>query len=40
MTKEEKILKIETLKRKATQLKRDVDYYESLQLGLSSSPVK
>jgi hypothetical protein len=32
MTKEEKLNKIESLKNKATQLKREVDYYNALQL--------
>jgi hypothetical protein len=32
MTKEEKIKKIESLKNKAIQLKKDVDYYNALQL--------
>ena len=34
MTKEEKLNKIESLKIKATQLKREVDYYNALQSGL------
>ena len=34
MTKEEKVKKIESLKIKATQLKKDVDYYNALQLAL------
>lgn len=34
MTKEEKLSKIMSLRVKAIQVKRDVDYYESLQLGL------
>lgn len=34
MTKEEKIKRIESLKDKATILKREVDYYNALQLGL------
>lgn len=38
MTKEEKQLKIESLKKKASELKRDVDYYNALQLALFSSP--
>lgn len=32
MTKEEKIKKIELLKDKANQLKREVDYFNALQL--------
>ena len=32
--KEEKIKKIEILKRKASELKKEVDYYTSLQLAL------
>jgi hypothetical protein len=32
MTREEKLKKIESLKTKATQLKKDVDYYNALQL--------
>lgn len=34
MTKEEKIKKIELLKRKASDLKKEVDYYNALQLAL------
>jgi hypothetical protein len=34
MTKEERIKKIEELREKASQLKRDVDYYNALQLAL------
>lgn len=34
MTREEKINYIESLKNKANQLKRDVDYYNALQLAL------
>ena len=34
MTKEEKIKKIDSLKRQASQLKKDVDYYNALQLAL------
>jgi hypothetical protein len=34
MTKEEKIAKIAALKSISVQLKRDVDYYNALQLGL------
>jgi hypothetical protein len=34
MTKEEKIKKIESLRNKANQLKREVDYYNALQLAL------
>jgi hypothetical protein len=32
MTREEKLKNIESLKTKATQLKKDVDYYNALQL--------
>lgn len=32
MTKEEKLKKIESLRNKANQLKREVDYYNALQL--------
>jgi hypothetical protein len=32
MTKEEKIKKITELKNKASELKREVDYYNALQL--------
>jgi hypothetical protein len=32
MTREEKIKKIESLKIKANQLKKEVDYYNALQL--------
>jgi hypothetical protein len=32
MTKEDKIKKIESLKNKANQLKREADYYNALQL--------
>lgn len=34
MTKEEKIKKIDSLKTKASQLKKEVDYYNALQLAL------
>lgn len=34
MTKEEKLLKLETLKQQANVLKREVDYYNALQLAL------
>lgn len=34
MTKEEKIIKLESLKAKASELKREVDYYNALQLAL------
>ncbi len=34
MTKEEKIKKIESLKKKASDLKKEVDYYNALQLAL------
>jgi hypothetical protein len=32
MTREEKLKKIDSLRKKATQLKKDVDYYNALQL--------
>mgnify|MGYP003640965774 CR=1 FL=1 len=34
MTKEEKKLKIESLKKQASELKKDVEYYNALQLAL------
>lgn len=34
MIKEEKLKKIEFLKKKASELKKDVDYYNALQLAL------
>lgn len=34
MTKEEKLNKINSLKQRAEQLKREVDYYNALQLAL------
>ena len=34
MTREEKLKKIDSLRKKATQLKKDVDYYNALQLAL------
>jgi hypothetical protein len=34
MTKEEKLLKIETLKKQASEIKKEVDYYNALQTGL------
>lgn len=34
MTKNEKIEKIQSLKKKASELKSDADYYNALQLGL------
>jgi hypothetical protein len=34
MTKEEKLNKINSLKQRADQLKREVDYYNALQLAL------
>jgi len=34
MTKEEKIKKITSLKQRAEQLKREVDYFNALQLAL------
>ncbi len=34
MTRDEKIKEIESLRMKASELKRDVDYYNALQLAL------
>lgn len=34
MTKEEKLDKITSLKKKAEELKRDIDYFNALQLAL------
>lgn len=34
MTKEEKKLKLESLRKKASEVKKDVDYYNALQLAL------
>ena len=34
MTREEKLQKIESLKNQANQLKREVDYYNALQLAI------
>lgn len=34
MTKQEKLNKLEELKNKATELKRDVEYYNAMQLAL------
>ena len=34
MTKEEKIKKIESLRKQATEIKKEVDYYNALQLAL------
>jgi hypothetical protein len=34
MTKEEKLSKINSLKNKASELKREVEYYNALQLAL------
>ena len=34
MTKEEKLNKIESLRNKARELKREIDYYNALQLAL------
>jgi hypothetical protein len=34
MTKEEKLQRIESLRNKATQLKREADYYNALQLAV------
>jgi hypothetical protein len=34
MTKEEKIKKLESLKKQAYELKKDVEYYNALQLAL------
>lgn len=38
MTKEEKLLKLQLLKNKASELKKDVDYYNALQLALLEPP--
>ncbi len=38
MTNEEKRLKIESLKAKAGELKKAVDYYNALQLALFAPP--
>jgi hypothetical protein len=32
MTKEEKLIKLESLKNKANELKKEVDYFNALQL--------
>ena len=34
MTREEKLFKIESLKKQASELKKDADYYNALQLAL------
>ena len=34
MTKEERLIEIESLENKASSLKRDVDYYNALQTAL------
>lgn len=34
MTRQERLDKIESLKNKASELKKDVDYYNALQLAL------
>jgi hypothetical protein len=34
MTREEKLLKIETLKKQASDIKKEADYYNALQLAL------
>ncbi len=34
MTREEKIKELESLKNKASELKKEVDYYNALQLAL------
>lgn len=34
MNKEEKLKKLEELKRRASDVKRDVDYYNAMQLAL------
>ena len=34
MTKEEKLNKLETLKKKANEIKKDVEYYNALQTAL------
>lgn len=34
MTKEERSIKIDFLKKKASELKKDVEYYNALQLAL------
>lgn len=36
MTKQEKLAKLEVLRMQASELKRDVDYYNALQLALAS----
>jgi hypothetical protein len=32
MTKEDKLIKLESLKKQASELKKEVDYYNALQL--------
>ncbi len=39
MTNDEKIKKIEELRKYASELKKDVDYYNALQLALVSPPL-
>jgi len=34
MTKEEKLIELESLKNKASELKKEADYYNALQLAL------
>lgn len=38
MTREEKLKKLQSLKNKASELKRDVDFYNALQLALPVPP--
>ena len=38
MTREEKLIRLESLKNKATELKKDADYYNALQLALLQPP--
>lgn len=40
MTRDERVQKIESLKNKANELKRDVEYYNALQLALFDSPLR
>lgn len=39
MTKKEKLEKIESLKNKASELKKEADYYNALQLALFAPPI-
>jgi len=39
MTREQKLEKLESLKNQASELKREVDYYNSLQLALFEPPL-